>query len=167
MAHVITTYAHLLTTMNGQTYTARSCGRHRADGLWEGWLEFVPTDGTRAVRSQRETTQPNLRDLEYWASGLTRVYLEGALDRALTPQRAAATPPANVAPPTEAILDPFAVYSEGEDLFRRRLGALAPYHLRNIVRVYDLAGTDSDLEQLEAPELIELIVAGVRGDRAA
>ena len=33
--------------------------------------------------TDRETTQPNLRALEYWATGLTPAYLEGALDRAL------------------------------------------------------------------------------------
>ena len=35
------------------------------------------------VQSPRETTQPNLTDLNYWATGLTPVYLEGALARAL------------------------------------------------------------------------------------
>ena len=166
MAHVIQTYAHVLPTTDGLTFTARACGRKRADGLWEGWLEFVPMDGAPVIRSQRETTQPNLADLEYWATGLTRVYFEGALERTRAPQMTAA-PPATAAPASDAILDPFAVYREGEDLFRRRLGALAPYHLRNIVRAYDLAPTDADLEDIEKPDLIELIIAGVRGDRAA
>ena len=35
------------------------------------------------LRSFRETTQPNLTDLRYWATGLTPVYLEGALERIL------------------------------------------------------------------------------------
>ena len=47
-----------------------------------GYAEILMND---AVRSGRETTQPNLTDLEYWAQGLTPVYLEGALRRALEP----------------------------------------------------------------------------------
>jgi hypothetical protein len=31
----------------------------------------------------RLATQPNLTDLEYWATGSTAVYLEGALERTL------------------------------------------------------------------------------------
>jgi hypothetical protein len=64
-----------------------------SDGLWEAWIEFVPIDGGPAVRSPRETTQPNGRDAAYWASGLTPIYLEGALVRALNPAvRRAPTP---------------------------------------------------------------------------
>jgi hypothetical protein len=36
------------------------------------------------MRTPRETEQPNREDLAYWATGLTQVYLEGALTRALT-----------------------------------------------------------------------------------
>jgi hypothetical protein len=35
-------------------------------------------------RSAVETTQPNREALAYWASGLEPVYLEGALERAIT-----------------------------------------------------------------------------------
>jgi hypothetical protein len=66
----------------------------------------------------------------------------------------------------EAILDPFAVYAKGETLLRRQLGALAARHLRNIVRAYELA-PDLGLEDVDEPELIELIVASVRDRRAA
>jgi hypothetical protein len=69
-------------------------------------------------------------------------------------------------PEPEAILDPFAVYVKGESLLRRQLGALAPRHLRNIIRAYDLAD-DIDVEELTEPELIELIVSSVRRRRAA
>ena len=44
-------------------------------------IEFVPVHGGTPLRSSRETTQPNKADAEYWASGLTMVYLEGALER--------------------------------------------------------------------------------------
>jgi hypothetical protein len=183
MAHVIRTYAPLLTTGDGRVYAARSVGREREDGTWEGWLEFVPSDASPVIRSARETTQPNLADLEYWASGLTAVYLEGALERTLTPPPVITVPaperpvydePAPPATPVvvteepepEAILDPFAVYAKGESLLRRQLGALAPRHLRNIILAYDLA-EDIDVEALTEPELIELIVSSVRRRRAA
>jgi len=181
MAHVIATYPHMLATHDGHAYTSRSCGRQRSDGLWEGWLEFVPSDGTPVLRSARETTQPKLQDLAYWASGLTRVYLEGALERTLNPPLEAATapppPPAYDAPaprtidgvavhtPAEPILDPFAVYAEGETLLRRRLAALAPLHLRTIARAYELAD-DLAIEELDEHALVALIVSAVR-DRAA
>jgi len=181
MAQIIATYGHLLTSADGRAYTPRACGRRRDDGLWEGRIEFVPSDGSPVIRSARETTQPNLADLEYWASGLTAVYLDGALGRTLTPAPVTNVPPrarpAHDAPkptavtddrtPTaRAILDPFAIYAKGERLLRRQLGALAALHLRNIVRAYELA-PGVDLEDVDEPELIELIVTAVRGRRAA
>ena len=53
--------------------------------MWEGWIEFVPTDGGEVIVGSVESRQPNRRDLAYWASGLTRVFLEGALHRAQQP----------------------------------------------------------------------------------
>src|SRR5262245_379761 len=63
----------------------------RYPNLWpaaRGW----PGGGLDGVRSEdsspvlctpRETTLPRLTDLDYWASGLTPVYLDGALTRAI------------------------------------------------------------------------------------
>jgi hypothetical protein len=76
-----------LLTADGKAYAARICGRRRGDGRWEGWVEFDPDDGAPALRTPRETTQPNIADLRYWAAGLTAVYLEGALQRALNAGR--------------------------------------------------------------------------------
>ncbi|HXG01857.1 MAG TPA: hypothetical protein VNO23_00380 [Candidatus Binatia bacterium] len=74
-----------LVTAEGTVYRPRICGRRRPDdGLWEGWIEFEPAGGGLPVlRTPRETTQPKLSDLQYWAGGLTAVYLEGALERAI------------------------------------------------------------------------------------
>lgn len=67
----------------GITHFAQAVGRKREDGLWEGWLEFIGlTESPPSFQSGRETTQPNRADLEYWAQGLSKVYLEGALARA-------------------------------------------------------------------------------------
>jgi hypothetical protein len=69
--------------VDGATYFAQAAGRKREDGLWEGWLEFIPmSEDAPGFTSSRETTQPNRADLEYWAQGLSKVYLEGALARA-------------------------------------------------------------------------------------
>ena len=71
---------------DGHAYTARAMGRLRAGRtVWEGWLEFSPVGGRGIVRrSPIETTQPNRDALTYWASGIEPVYLEGALERAIT-----------------------------------------------------------------------------------
>ena len=70
---------------DGHLYKARAFGRERTNGTWIGWLEFSPR-GTGGIvrRSPIETTQSNRRALVYWATGLEPVYLEGALERAIT-----------------------------------------------------------------------------------
>src|SRR5687768_13580739 len=109
MERVLLTYQTTLATPGGRTYRPRACGRDRPDGKWDGWLEFVPDDGTPAVRTNRETSQPNLVDLEYWATGVTPVYLQGALERALVPAFRRTKPVAAAGPPVSApVLDPFA-----------------------------------------------------------
>ncbi len=143
----------------------------------KGWIEFTSPDGT-AVRSPRETTQPNRTDAEYWATGLTGVYLQGALDRALnpivrvTPERprpvfAGPAPDLEIKtaerPTTHAVLDPFSVYEKGETILRQELGALSEWHLVNIIVAYRLSDEPvAVLNQMSAPALIELIVSHVR-----
>jgi hypothetical protein len=83
MAQVVSAFSEVIRTTDGTSYTVTACGRERSDGTWEGWLEFAPDDASPVLRTRRETSQPNLTDLRYWATGLTRVYLEGALARAL------------------------------------------------------------------------------------
>jgi hypothetical protein len=158
---------------DGRRYIARACGSDMADGRWQGWIEFVTADAD-AVRSGRETTQPNRQDTEYWATGLTPVYLEGALRRALNPLRVPPEPhippplfdgPASLEapPPTESILNPFSVYRKGEALLRNQLAALSPWHLVNIAQAHRLTEADNaTLSRLSAAALIELIVTGVR-----
>ncbi|HSE93661.1 MAG TPA: hypothetical protein VLF19_10170 [Methylomirabilota bacterium] len=79
-------------TSDGGVYSAQACGVQRDDGLWEGWLAFFDAHG-RAWRAGRETVQPSQAALEYWASGLTPVYLEGALNRAVRVAPVAAVTP--------------------------------------------------------------------------
>ena len=179
MAYVLAVYNNSpLTLPDGPVYVAQACGREREDRIWEGWLEFVPDDGSTVLRSQRETTQPNRVALEYWASGLTPIYLKGALERTLTPPLTMVQPPV-ISPvydepaPTQVsaagsrdadpVLDPFSVYAKGEDLLRRQLAALSRRHLIAIVVGYELGERSRvDLDSLTAAQLIDLIADGVR-----
>src|SRR4051812_26697011 len=86
MAEVLRRFSESVTASDGVEYSAQACGAPNAEGLWEAWIEFVPIDEARApVRSPRETTQPNKANAEYRATGLSVIYLEGALTRALKP----------------------------------------------------------------------------------
>ena len=67
----------------GTEYEVSVFGAERADGTWTGWLEFRAVRGAGVTcRTNQETSQPSRRALEYWAGGLERVYLDGALVRA-------------------------------------------------------------------------------------
>lgn len=92
MAEVLHDYG-LVRSKSGATYHVRACGSLMDQTVWHGWLEFEAAHGGKVVRSPRETTQPNRMDLVYWARGLTPVYIEGSLHRALyPPARPAARP---------------------------------------------------------------------------
>ncbi len=172
MAEVLVQFTDPVVDDDGRHYVARACGAEMTDGRWQGWVEFVSDDG-EALRSGRETTQPNRQDTAYWATGLTQVYLDGALRRALKPLRLAPDPlipppvfdgPASTeVPPTESILNPFSVYRKGEAMLRNQLAALSSWHLVNIAQAHRLTDADSaTLSRLSATALIELIVSGVR-----
>lgn len=83
MAEVLLQFDAEISSPEGRAYVARVCGGLAGDGLWEGWIEFHPRDGSPVLRTPRETEQSDREDLVYWATGLTRAYLEGALQRAL------------------------------------------------------------------------------------
>jgi hypothetical protein len=179
MAEVLAQFADPVSAGDGRAYRAQACGGPMPDGVWEGWIEFQPLDGGPPLRSPRETTQPNGRDAVYWASGLTAIYLEGSLRRALNPivrrTHAAAEPLFDRPAPDmtvvtgrpaaipDAVLDPFSVFEKGEGLLRKELGAMSPWHLVNIVRAYRLSAEPVDvLNRLPGPALIDIIVNGVR-----
>ena len=161
---------------DGRQYRAQACGRDRDNGQWEAWIEFEDVTSGEILRSQRETTQPNHTDAVYWATGLTPVYLEGALDRILHPPKD--KDPEPVPPPffdgpaprrrpvisnREPILDPFSVYDKSPDLLAQELTALRAWHLRRIIRDFDLVDEgDVGLETLTEPELGSLIMRRVR-----
>lgn len=55
----------------------------RADGLWEGWIQFVEIESGDRYRTDRETVQSGIEGIRYWSTGIRDGYLEGALRRAL------------------------------------------------------------------------------------
>jgi hypothetical protein len=169
MAEVLRVFEQPILYTDGVPYRARVCARSTADGTWQGWFEFIAPDG-EVIRSQRETTQPARDAVDYWATGLTQVYLEGALDRALRPPPPGRIlmdePPAFDGPapprvpgePAVAILNPYSVREKGVDLLRRELRALDAWHLRNIIRAYDLERDADNIDRRSREQLVELIV---------
>jgi hypothetical protein len=185
MADILVKFDEPIGAPSGKTYFAQAVGREVRGGLWEGWMEFIPReDGSETLESGRETTQPNRMNLEYWAQGLTKIYLEGALARAvslaaLPVERSAdgestafRAPNVRGVPPRprrvpvspHPILDPFQVYAQGESVLRSELNALSRDHLEAIATAYDLAGTLSatGATSVSRPAIIDAIVEGVR-----
>ena len=152
-------YHKPVTAANGAVYEARACGGPLPGGMWQGWIEFFPIGGGDPLRTERETMQPNRVDTTYWATGVSPVYLEGALRRALAPSTGRACVKGS------AVLDPFSVYQKGEWLLRRQLSALSSRHLVNIAVSYGLTTLDRTvLNRLAAATLTSMIVLGVRGE---
>ena len=96
MPEVLVNFDTVVAGPKGTRWVPSVCGGVADDGLWEGWIEFTPVGEGEAIRTPRETEQPNRDDLVYWSQGLTHVYLEDALLRALerTSSIAPRTPPA-------------------------------------------------------------------------
>jgi len=187
MPQVLAQFDEPVVSQDGKRYRAQACGAAMSDGLWEGWIEFVPLEvDEEPLRSPRETTQPNRVDTLYWAGGLTATYLEGAFERAqrassvkpARPSNVKTTGPAPAQPvfnapaaeskvipsvPARAVLDPFSVYEKGEALLRQELRALSSWHLVNIIVDYDLSEQPYlALNSVPQATLIDLIVTAVR-----
>lgn len=176
MAEVLIEFTDAVTSPEGKVYTARACGAEMPDHMWQAWIEFLPHGGGEPVRSGRETTQPNRADTLYWATGLTPVYLEGALRRALRPfvrpiARDLGTPACDgpapniseVDPHATSVLNPFVVYRRGELMLRNQLSALSGWHLINIIRNHRLSTADEKVLEATPPAaLIDLIVNTVK-----
>jgi hypothetical protein len=83
MPTLIHEYSTRVYAEDGTTYIVRAYGEERPGGMWEGWLEFHLIDASKPVlRTGQETSQPNRTAIDYWASGLEPIYLEGAFARA-------------------------------------------------------------------------------------
>lgn len=133
------------------------------------------------LRSRRETAQSDLRNLERWAKRLTRIYIEGSLERTLlmqaprrevpasrpeAPHFDAPSPDPAAGPrlaPDDAVLNPLVEFRRGETHLRSRLAELSPSDLRTIAWAYGIGTAGSvDIPGLRGNELVELIVAWCR-----
>lgn len=181
MAEVLLAYNAEIRGSDGRGYLPRACGVE-AEGRWQGWIEFVPLDGSTVLRTARETTQRSRSDLLYWATGLTAAYLEGALQRALSllsprPRRPRAPhgrrpayegpAPEDVGPLREGAdrgaFDPFTAYAQGAHLLRRGLASLEADDLRDLIRMYALSdASEENLARLTAAQLRSVIERAIQ-----
>ena len=65
---------------SGVSYRVSIEGMERPDKTWAGRVVF--TSGKDVRVTSQETSQPNRKAVEYWATGLEQVYLDGAFGRA-------------------------------------------------------------------------------------
>jgi hypothetical protein len=180
MAEVLTVFETPIADELG-SYEARVVGRQAADGMWDGWIEFVPRDeGGDVLVSSVETRQPERHDLAYWATGLTAVYLEGALRRArnpatvtvrVMPAPVSETPaervvmPATSGPAPAAVLDPFEIGERSLDILAQELRALNRPRLLNIIAAHNLNPAREDLAWMTDAQLARFIVVAVDAQR--
>ena len=177
MSETLLTYTDPVRDEQG-TYIVRAVGRQASDRMWEGWLEFLPASGNGdVIVSGVESRQPEHEHLVYWATGLTPVYLEGALHRARTPitvrVRAEGKPVSEapaprvirqtrpVYPGPEPVLDPFEIGSRNLDLLRQELTALNRPRLLNIIDAHDLNPGNENIDWMSAAQLVHFIVVAV------
>ena len=177
MTEVFAEYENAIDATDASVWAARACGRP-LNGKWEAWLEFIPlTAGESPVRTPRETTQRDRAAALQWATGITPAYPEGALERARerptvvvtetapplfdTPAPTIGTPIVDGQMP-RAILDPYAVFAQGEELLIDQLAALGTQHLRDIVSAYDIAPPETAIFASRG-DLTAHIVASARG----
>ena len=158
----------------GRRFHARAVGRQAPDRMWDGWLEFEPLDGgSEVVVGQVESRQPEAHDLAYWPTGLTPVFLEGALKRALNPLTVRVKIPevsaselpaprlhAAIVNPQrpEAVLDPFEIGERSLDVLRQELRALNRPRLLNIIAAFELNPKGDDITWMTDAQLATFIV---------
>jgi hypothetical protein len=80
MREIIIPFTPTVSSKDGATWRVNVIGHERADGIWEGTIEFQ-SDKARLV-TRMETTQRNSNDITSWATALKPIYFERALDRA-------------------------------------------------------------------------------------
>ena len=164
-------------------YHARAVGRLAEDGMWEGWIEFTSIDGGEQVLvTGAESRQPAREHLQYWATGLTPVYLEGALHRARRPVTVRVQPvevpissapkprdpvvPRVMPPGPEPVLDPFEIGGRSLDVLRQELGALNRPRLLNIIAAFALNPAGEDVSWMSDRQLVQFIVTAVEAQLA-
>ena len=95
MAELIQQYVERIRGAESE-YIVRACGEQRADGTWNGWLEFHDaTDSHAPFRSLSSTRHPDHGALTRWAAGLEKRDFARAFEARIvpTPEPVAATRP--------------------------------------------------------------------------
>ncbi len=174
MAEVLLSFDNPVADETG-SYHPRVVGRLAHDGMWEGWLEFTPIGLPEedVLIGPVESRQPEREHLVYWATGLTPVFVEGALARAKRPlvvrtrivehpasdepaPRVVAAPARDLRP--AAVLDPFEVGARSLDVLAQELRALNRPRLTNIIAAYDLNPGGEDVSWMTDAQLARFIV---------
>ena len=182
MAEVLVSFDNQVRDELGE-YHARAVGSLADDGMWEGWIEFTAIDGSGEVLiTGAESRQPEHEHLVYWATGLTPIFLEGALQRARHPPtvrvRPVEVPTSNAPRPRERVvpvvmpsgpepvLDPFEIGSKNLDVLKQELGALNRPRLLNIITAFDLNPAGADVSWMTNHQLVQFIVTSVEAQLA-
>ena len=153
MAQTLIRFDTPVTYRDGRQYRAQACGRERENGQWEAWLEFEDIDIRRgpAVAARNDAAQSEGCRLlghrpDAGVSGrCARSHSASAeaqrgLHRVRPPLFDGPAPHrrARASPNREPILDPFSVYDKSPDLLAQELTALRGWHLRQIIRDFEL-----------------------------
>lgn len=174
MIELITDLPYRVIGPTGAEYYASVAAEQRPDGIWEAWLEYVPTDESEPLVTPTETTQSSRADVVLWAESLTGTYVEGAFERAAiaaieTPTRVIArravvdsAKDAAVAAALQSQLpDPFALYVGGVTGMRARLAVLPRSMLLDIIETFGLNPAGKSLSWLSNAQLVTFIVTAV------
>lgn len=173
-SEIIEDLPYRIVNAEGVEFYSSVAGVQRSDGLWEGWLEFVPLDESDALVTPTETTQPNRATLQHWAGKLTETYVQGAYRRAVAAtgdldSRIAAQRMAlgDVVAATVDLPDPFELYEQGREILRGRLSAWPRSTLLNIIAASHLNPAGKSLAWLSDRQLVTFIVTAVEAQLAA
>jgi hypothetical protein len=167
MAELIADLPFRVMDTEGREFYVSVVGEARADGEWEGWLEYAPLDDAELLLTRTETTQSNRAALQRWAEALTDTYVEGAFSRAVAAAsdalrtRVVARRAETLAAALRATVDlpdPFQLYAFGPDRMRARLGALPGATLLEIIAAFELNPAGKSLAWLSDRQLVTFIV---------
>jgi hypothetical protein len=175
VSEIVNHLPYTVTDTHGREYYVSVAGNRRADGEWEGWLEFVPLDESDALITPTETTQANRVALQHWAEVLTETYVQGAFARAVSTAAARTQPrvvarrvdQAAIVAGTVDLPDPFRLFAEGRETMRARLNAWPRATLLNIITASTLNPAGKSLAWLSDQQLVTFILTAVEAQLSA
>lgn len=180
MIELVTDLAYRVVDGAGAEYYVSVAGEQRPDGVWEAWLEYVPTDDSDPLVTPTETTQSSRADVVRWANALTETYVEGAFERAVqatletaprvVSRRAVADEVVDQVPTTvvqDPLPDPFDLYADGVIAMRARLAVLPRSMLLDIIETFGLNPGGKSLAWLSHAQLVTFIVTAVEVQSAS